>query len=311
MTTQISSDASPPATVVPIGGSGVIFRDGASPVSSPPDIAAEYHDEPGLALRAASLRGPGHRASNEPRQDSYAVANTDDWLVAVVADGIGSKRWSHVGSSTAAQAVAAAVILGADPEYLDSLVEAADAACIAAAEALGVSSTDLYTTLTVAAIPKAADNGGSRAATIHEVGDSPALILRGEEPAWTILTSEEKLGCVLVDAVVPSRHENAVTYGVELNPGDVLVLASDGLLEHLGDGTGAYADALARSWTSSPRHLIQFVSDLSTNFASTCQEDDRTTIATWIGSTDSDNLRMRRVPNNYAHEPASGLGDFT
>lgn len=290
--------------VVPIGGTGVITRGDDPSVAAPPDIIAQYEDHDGLSLRAVSLRGPGHRAWGEPRQDSYAVVRTPDWLVAIVADGIGSMQWSHVGSSTAAQAVAEAVAQGADPEALPMLLVAADSACLAASVALGVDPELLFTTLTVAAVSTRADDDGSRVVTVHEVGDSPVLVLDTAEQSWRIHTAAHKLGSAPVDAVVPHRHEKAVSYGLRLTGHEALVVASDGLLEHLGTGTGAYANALATLWSPGPRPLINYVADLSTNFDVDCRDDDRTVVTVW-------NEHISFAPADVSDEVVEDDGDET
>lgn len=56
-----------------------------------PDSVSDGGTADGLAIRAASVRGLHHRYDGKPRQDSYGVALSEDgqWLIAVVADGVG------------------------------------------------------------------------------------------------------------------------------------------------------------------------------------------------------------------------------
>jgi len=57
-----------------------------------PDSVSDGGTAGGLAIRAASVRGLHHRYDGKPRQDSYGAALSDDgqWLIAVVADGVGN-----------------------------------------------------------------------------------------------------------------------------------------------------------------------------------------------------------------------------
>ena len=46
----------------------------------------------------ASVIGKAHIKINKPNQDSYLIANNDEYTLAVVCDGLGSKKYSQVGS---------------------------------------------------------------------------------------------------------------------------------------------------------------------------------------------------------------------
>ncbi len=46
----------------------------------------------------ASARGKSHIKLKKPNQDSFLVDNKEDYILAVVCDGLGSKKYSHVGS---------------------------------------------------------------------------------------------------------------------------------------------------------------------------------------------------------------------
>lgn len=60
---------------------------------------------------SASVEGPGHIESSTPNQDRVQVTLLDGALVAVVADGIGSHRFSDKGAAAACVSVPAAVRL--------------------------------------------------------------------------------------------------------------------------------------------------------------------------------------------------------
>ncbi|MBS0602400.1 MAG: protein phosphatase 2C domain-containing protein [Proteobacteria bacterium] len=63
----------------------------------------------GLRLRAATVRGPGHIADGLPNQDAVLIRHgRRDWL-AVVADGMGSRRQAALGARAACTAVRRAV----------------------------------------------------------------------------------------------------------------------------------------------------------------------------------------------------------
>lgn len=243
---------------------------------TPPHIAAHGLDLEGLAARAVSFQGSGHAACGEPRQDSFALEHGDTWIVAVVADGIGSRRWSHIGSAATANAVAAALAAGADPNEPQVLLQSADSACHDAAVATGVNPEDTATTLTLVVINAVPEPDGSRHCLIQAAGDSPALLLDPASRKWTYITPRGDSPANVVTQWIPGRHDAAFHACVSLPPGTVLVLATDGFTVPLDDGTGILGQDLAARWEE-PRELLQFTVDLS--FGG--YHDDKTIIALW------------------------------
>lgn len=251
----------------------------------PPDIAAAKLRVDDLELRGVSFRGTAHDLFDEPRQDSFAFAATDDRVVMIVSDGIGSCELSHHGSAAAVNAIAAAVGSGdLDPEDGALVLNAAAEAGRGIAGELGVSSKSVSATLTVAAVERAPQQDGSRHAIIHVVGDSPALRLDPASATWTYLTMVDDGPINHVRSWVPGRAAEYVSFGVTLPPGSVLVLASDGFTTPLGDGSGPLGKDLAGRWALGARELLPFLVDLSFN----AYHDDKTVVAMWnpaAGST--------------------------
>ena len=68
----------------------------------PPEMATAAIVEGGWHISAASVRGPSHIRSGDPRQDSFGFAFAGETVVACVADGLGSEARSHIGSMIAA-----------------------------------------------------------------------------------------------------------------------------------------------------------------------------------------------------------------
>jgi serine/threonine protein phosphatase PrpC len=59
----------------------------------------------GFQLHAATIKGPGHLVDNSPNQDAFLVRNWKTSWLAVVSDGMGSRKHSDVGSRLACEAV--------------------------------------------------------------------------------------------------------------------------------------------------------------------------------------------------------------
>lgn len=152
------------------------------------------------AIVAARARGSAHEVRGEPCQDAYAVQVVDDWLIACVADGAGSARFSDHGSwlvvstfvTTLAEQVAAGAWLAHDD--LAAAVEAWTRAAIAQARATLVEDArargcdpparlrDFASTLVGVAI-------GPEGGACAHVGDG--VIVRRGDAGWTMLSAPE------------------------------------------------------------------------------------------------------------------------
>ncbi|WP_311588575.1 protein phosphatase 2C domain-containing protein [Varibaculum massiliense] len=81
-----------------------------------PDTTIDYGSLGGLQLRAASVRGYGHRYSPDawsiPRQDAYCFRVSEDgrWFVGVVCDGVSSGKRSHHAAIIAARSCSRSVL---------------------------------------------------------------------------------------------------------------------------------------------------------------------------------------------------------
>ena len=244
---------------------------------SPPDISAAQLRVDELEVRGVSFRGTAHEIFGEPRQDAFALASSDTWLVMVVSDGIGSCENSHHGSAAAAITVANAVESGSvDPQDGAEVLRLAAGGAVAAADLIPAPTGSVSATLTVAAVERIAQADGSRHAVLHVVGDSPAVLLNPADASWTYLTPTEDGPSNVVRSWVPDRHEDHTSFGITIPAGSILVLASDGFTTPLGDGNGPLGADLAARWAT-PRDLFPFMVDLSFN----AYHDDKTVVAAW------------------------------
>ncbi|WP_197282821.1 protein phosphatase 2C domain-containing protein [Gordonia sp. HS-NH1] len=244
----------------------------------PSDIIAAKLRVDTLEVRGVSFRGTAHELFGGPRQDAFAFATDDEWVVLIVSDGIGSCEHSHHGSATAVEAIVTAIESGevSPAEGAGVLTAAADAGR-ELAETLNVPSNSLSATLTVAAVERNPQDDGSRHVIIHFVGDSPAVVLEPANAKWTYLTPTEDGPSNVVRSWVPDRASEYVSFGLTVPAGAVLVLASDGFTTPLGDGSGPLGIDLASRWGSGARDLLPFLVDLSFN----AYHDDKTVVALW------------------------------
>jgi hypothetical protein len=117
-----------------------------------------------MRVSAGTREGRGHRINDTPCQDAYAVYEDPERerVAAAVADGLGSRPLSHIGSQAATRAAVDALgreILW-DEEAFVRAFEAARAAIDTAAAARGVEALDLATTLEVSALVDGTALGG-------------------------------------------------------------------------------------------------------------------------------------------------------
>lgn len=233
---------------------------------------------PPVAATVTGATDAGPRAEN---QDRWAAG--PGW--AVVCDGVGGHRGGAHAATTALDAVVA-VLDGADPGRGtgtgDRLVRAAEAAnaAVVAGRAADPAVGDMATTLVVAAHDATApppDGGGERWVVL-QVGDSPAWHVTADD-ARSVTWDHSLVGDLVRAGALtpaearahPSRHVVTRAIGitpevdpelfvVDLGPGELLVLCSDGLSDVAGPevvatvadrnpddvAAGLVAEALAR-----------------------------------------------------------------
>ena len=178
-----------------------------------------------------------------PENEDSLLVDPDDGLYAV-ADGMGGHRAGEVASATAIDALKSAYLGG---QRLDQAVGAANAAVFAKA-AEDASLRGMGTTLTAIAVHDST-------AELGHVGDSRAYLMRGG--TVTQVTEDHSLVEQLVreGRLTPEEAQNhpqraiitralgidsdvAVdTYRIDLEPGDRLMICSDGLTNMLSDDT--------------------------------------------------------------------------
>jgi serine/threonine protein phosphatase PrpC len=211
------------------------------------------------SLRAATAAGVKHRLSAAAGEDSYAWAVGDGVLAAAVADGVGSVA----GAARAAERAAAAAAGAAVASGTRDGVEAANR------EAEGGGAT----TVVVAVVDRRGRVSAAR------VGDSTAFVA-GPGGRWRELFEppdpERPDGAT---AALPAADPHLEQVDDQLGPGEVLVLASDGLADPWRDGPTTVAPSFAGSVVSHPSPLeLAGLVDFSRHGC----HDDRTAVCVWL-----------------------------
>jgi serine/threonine protein phosphatase PrpC len=246
-----------------------------------PDIALDWLETDAGSVRAVSARGRLHRFSGEVRQDSFALAQSEEMLALVVADGVGGESSGHIGSALAARTAVRSQALIAQ-----ALAHDGDAGTIELAqlsseiEAIGADrglpARELSTTFTMAVVRPRDPATGATTVTLVQLGDSPAWRIR--DGAWTQLgaapgAEAEADGVLSTSTPALPLHVAASIWNETLAPGDTLALTSDGV-GNIVASNAEYAEALGRLWAASapaPGDLISVVDATVRTF-----EDDRT-----------------------------------
>lgn len=274
------------------------------PRSAQSGVAADEGLVGDLAVRAASIIGPNHRcqAPVVPRQDAYRVA-TDDasgHLVVAVADGVGNARFAELGANAAVSAAvrfccdqlrpAAGGSPGISPGRANlALPEAVLRACFATA-AKDMARTaasrrlqhhDVASVLMTVVVPALPASDNMRWAAVAWVGDLSAWVVRDGQ--WSHRAGDRKTpdGGILSHAVANALPDGAggvrIT-AVDLEPGDLLVVATDGVGDAV-EGLPELRAEFARRW-SAPPAVARFVADIG--FEAPQCDDDRTCVAVWV-----------------------------
>lgn len=272
----------------------------------------------GTTVRAASVRGRSHGYRGEPRQDAYGVRLSSDerWVIAAVADGLGSAARSEAASTQAVLAVLTEIDAelrapsgvavpvdgygeGPEPAGAREGPLGWDWAVLMGRVAKSVrertgelsqtgegrrKSGRPATTLTVAVLPATGPGRGVCAA----VGDSPAARL--VDGGWHVLvgTPVKEATKENVTSSLPGAPQAVEVKAFQWAAGDLLILSSDGFHDGLADGRDGFAKDIAGRWRLPPEPLA-FLRDV--DFRASGFNDDRTVVAIWGGAHDGGGAR--------------------
>jgi serine/threonine protein phosphatase PrpC len=238
-------------------------------------VRADGADTDWCVLRAASVVGVRHRLAGRSVEDAWAWGGAPGSAALAVADGVGSLPAS---APVAAEVVATAVAWITAARSTGDAGEGADdgaalvSAAVEAANRAVAGAVDGASTLVVALV------GTDGRVEVARVGDSTAFVLH--QGAWAELFVDPDGADMRspTTAALPSMTVRPESVSVELAPGDVLVLVTDGLGDPLRDGPGTVGPGLADGLGEPPHPLV--LAGL-VDFSRQGCHDDRTLAAVW------------------------------
>jgi serine/threonine protein phosphatase PrpC len=278
-----------------------------------PSVAVDAGRAADYWLAAASLAGRGHSVHGHTRQDSYAFALAEDGeaLIVAVADGLGSRSFSHIG----AQHVARAICTYLGQQSLPRTKEAAESAVRHVvteaqyellrvwAPAYRVEDPRLMAT-TVAAAWIPVDPALAQS-IVFRVGDANAFTATNspDEPFGSIFGSDD--GPInLVTASIPERNPAEVVQiaHVGLDGVSKIVLCTDGFADDIYESPGV-RKWLAKRWITpcTGRWMLDALS-----YARSGSHDDRTAAVIWL---DPSGVRAGTTERQINDDGAAAEGD--
>lgn len=264
------------------------------------DTALDFLTLDSFEIRGCSTRGWSHRYKGTPRQDDFALLVNDEVVVVAVADGVSEGDFSQVAAETAARS---ACKLAADQIARNGSIDWVQLAGrismriieegeyrkisqLAAAEPtiderLAACLSKMSTTLIVAVIERTPRHDGFRAEIGVVAGDSAAYLLRLDskdlEPVGGGKVGTDSITSTAVRPLPGPVKSSSVE--VVLQPGDALIVGSDGIGDPVGDGTGEVGQEFARRWAEPPP-IDRFLLDV--NVYRRSFDDDRTAVGVWV-----------------------------
>ena len=273
-----------------------------------PDSVSDGGTAGALAVRAASVRGLHHRFDGKPRQDAYGAALSTDgqWLIAVVADGVGSGAKSQNAAGLVSRYGPELVrdqLAESAPSELDwwgvfeqlatiivkhgqRSLETAATGRNAAGGTLSVLDVarEMASTATFVVCHTAPSVEDGWTVTVACQGDSPVWALSAggcwrmlsgaQLPAADGLASSKVLGLPLLPAERGTHWVSTQT----LTPDCAVFLMSDGVGNPLGDADDDVAGTLGRAWAHPP---LQHQFTAQVGFGRKGFDDDRTVVGIW------------------------------
>ena len=233
-----------------------------------PDVMLDAVVAGGRCVAAASLIGLGHRAGGGCRQDAYSLCVDPDGRVCVaVADGLGSRPASHLGSALFVESVALAARAEPTGDPAELLLAAQERTERLALQAYGLSGDDLSLVAAVALVTEAG-------VTIARVGDVTAFAVRDGGFVEVFPPGDGYLNLVTttIPGVLAEAVETALVGGT-----DPVALVTDGVATDLRASGGVRA-WLASRWREP---LGPFAMGDSLQYRRQGSHDDRTAVVVW------------------------------
>jgi hypothetical protein len=254
-----------------------------------PDMLVDGWSTDRLCVRAASVRGDDHRYRGKPRQDEFVLGfhPTSGSLVIAVADGVSAAQQSHLGATAACRYSVDAVIRSLDAgQEIDweSVLKGAAWAVVETAQRLAESAEPDPTAAealcgTTLCLVLVRPTPGGAMASMVSVGDSGSVRISAGQVVPVIggKTPENGISSSAVTGL-PRVPQPVIPLCVELGTDDVLLVATDGILDPLGEGRGLLG-RLFLDGLSTPPDPLQFCRLV--DFSRETFDDDRTMVAIW------------------------------
>ncbi|MFE0455463.1 protein phosphatase 2C domain-containing protein [Streptomyces sp. NPDC058914] len=239
-----------------------------------------------LTVRATSLRGDSHNWEGSCRQDAMTVTRVGpaeaELLLLAVADGVGSAKYSHIGSYRVTRQ--AALHLDREAENIHAALIAQDEGELRAIanKAIAGAVNELRmgqehaTTLHVLLVPT---DARIRERAVFSVGDGGLFVLREGRWEQGNPVDDGSLLDTRTEAL-PHAYRSVKAKLLCTEPGQVLLLGTDGITNPLTQNDPGFAQHLAHAW-GGPEvpSLSDFLWQAQTRAKS--YDDDRTVICVW------------------------------
>lgn len=255
-----------------------------------------------VSVGVVSVKGASHHLSGTPRQDAYAIGSDDAWVVVAVADGVSEGRLSHVAAAEAARvAVSEALraLVASGPEVVDWSAVAGRVRV--AVRALGQRRAQhqlgpseilpeipdrtiarlMSTTCDLIVVPVARCEGSLRVWRVRVAGDGSFYALDRHRGWGLIGAGKDPTSSAIDNAVrdpLPLGGDKPDVASWELEPGQAVVLCTDGFGDVIGEGARPVGRYLFDAWQR-PLDTVQLLR--TSSFINTNADDDRTAAIVW------------------------------
>ncbi|MFF7853201.1 protein phosphatase 2C domain-containing protein [Streptomyces sp. NPDC007904] len=264
-------------------------RDGDAFAAFTPAVLLDGAQAGRLTVRAASLRGDSHNWEGSCRQDAMTVTRVGppeaEFLLLAVADGVGSAKYSHIGSYRVTRQ--AALHLDREAENIHAALAARDGGELRAIANKAIAGAvgelrigqEHATTLHVLLVPT---DARVRGRVVFSVGDGGLFVLREGRWEQGNPVDDGSLLDTRTEAL-PHAYRSVKAKLLRTEPGEVLLLGTDGITNPLTQKDPEFAQHLANAW-GGPEvpSLSDFLWQAQTRAKS--YDDDRTVICVWEGS---------------------------